>query len=281
LEGARDPSAHPGGARLRHCDPNRQSDHGIRQPRRFEGPLPGRLTAGGRALYRRHRAGDVGHPLIADIFLGKIKSWSDPAIKALNPELQFPDAGIVVVHRSDGSGTTFSFTNYLAKVSPEWREKVGSDLIVPWPLGEGAKGNKGVAEKVAATKNAIGYVEYAQALQSKLSFAAIQNRNGTFMKPDAASFQAAAADAAWDQGSDFNLLLTDASGKDAYPIVAPVFVLMRDQAAPIRTRAALNLFEWAFDRGAGEASTLGYVPLPKPLVAQIKDYWAKNLLPDS
>jgi phosphate transport system substrate-binding protein len=220
-------------------------------------------------------------PLIADIFLGKIKSWSDPAIKALNPELQFPDAGIVVVHRSDGSGTTFSFTNYLAKVSPEWREKVGSDLIVPWPLGEGAKGNKGVAEKVAATKNAIGYVEYAQALQSKLSFAAIQNRNGTFMKPDAASFQAAAADAAWDQGSDFNLLLTDASGKDAYPIVAPVFVLMRDQAAPIRTRAALNLFEWAFDRGAGEASTLGYVPLPKPLVAQIKDYWAKNLLPDS
>ena len=219
--------------------------------------------------------------LLADIFLGKIKNWSDQAIKALNPGLQLPDAEIVVVRRSDGSGTTFNFTSYLAKISPEWQEKVGSDLIVQWPVGEEAKGNKGVAEKVAATKNAIGYVEYTQAVQSKLSFAAIQNRDGTFVTPEAASFQAAAGGADWDQGSDFNLLLIDASGKDSYPMVASVFVLMRDQATANRTRATLDLFAWAFDHGARDAAAIGYVPLPKALVAEIKDYWAKQLQPGS
>jgi phosphate transport system substrate-binding protein len=127
-------------------------------------------------------------PLLADIFLDRVQIWSDPAIAALNPGLKLPDAKIVVVHRSDGSGTTFNFANYLSKVSPEWREKVGFDLIVPWPTGIGAKGNKGVAETVAKTKNAIGYVEYVQAMRSGLSFASVQNRAGTFIRPDSSSF---------------------------------------------------------------------------------------------
>jgi phosphate transport system substrate-binding protein len=216
-------------------------------------------------------------PLLADIYLGKIRKWSDAAIAAVNPGLKLPDADIVLVHRSDGSGTTFNFTNYLSKVSTEWREKVGFELIVPWPTGLGAKGNKGVADTVAKTKSSIGYVEYTQALQSKLSYASLQNQAGTFVEPSASSFQAAADGADWGGSSDFNLLLTDSAGQEAYPIVATVFVLMRKGVSSLRTRNVLNFFEWSLDRGAKEASSLGYVPLPKTLVTQVKDYWAKNL----
>ena len=202
-------------------------------------------------------------PLLADIFLGKIRNWSDPAIAAQNPDIKLPDAEIVVVHRSDGSGTTFNFTNYLSKVSAEWREKVGADLLVAWPMGVGAKRNRGVAEIIAQTKNAIGYLEFAQARESGLSYALIENLAGRFVKPDASSFRAAADHADWGQSSDFNLLLTDAQGQNAYPIAATVFVLMRRAASGARTRATLNFLEWSLDKGAKDAADLGYVPLPQ------------------
>jgi phosphate transport system substrate-binding protein len=215
--------------------------------------------------------------LLADIYLGKVQDWSDPAIKALNPSLKLPDAKIAVVRRSDGSGTTFNFTDYLSRMSPQWREKVGSDLQVPWPTGTGAKGNDGVAQAVRQTKNAIGYVEYAQAIQSKLSFGLVRNRAGNFVKPEPASFQAAAANADWKNAGDFHLLLNDAPGANAYPLVATVFVLMYKQTPPRRARAALNFFNWSLEKGAKDASDLGYVPLPPSLVTQVKEYWAKNL----
>jgi phosphate transport system substrate-binding protein len=215
-------------------------------------------------------------PLLADIFLGKINNWADPAIKALNPDLKLPEAPIIVIRRSDGSGTTFNFTDYLGKVSPQWKEKVGSDMLVSWPTGTGAKGNEGVAQTVRQTKNSIGYVEYAQAVQTKLSFALIQNQAGQFVRPDASSFQAAAASADWGKTSDFYLLLTDVPATDAYPIVATVFVLMQKTSSPKRARAALDFFQWSLEKGAKDAAQLGYVPLPDPLVKQIKSYWAKN-----
>ena len=214
--------------------------------------------------------------LLADIYLGKVQNWSDPAIKALNPSLKLPDAKIAVVRRSDGSGTTFNFTDYLSKVSPQWREKVGSDLQVPWPTGTGAKGNDGVAQAVRQTKNSIGYVEYAQGLQSKLSYGLIRNRANNFVKPEPASFQAAAANADWKSAGDFHLLLTDAPGENAYPLVATVFVLMYKQTPPRRARAALNFFNWSLEKGAKDAADLGYVPLPPALVTQVKAYWTKD-----
>jgi len=214
--------------------------------------------------------------LLADVFLGKIARWSDPALKALNPSLPLPDAPIVVIHRADGSGTTFNFTDYLSKTSPEWKLKVGAALIVPWLTGIGAKGNEGVAQAVKQTRNAIGYVEYAQAWQVGLSVALLQNRAGRFVKPDAASFQAAAASADWQRASDFHLLLTDGPGEQAYPIAATVFVLMHKTASRQRTGAALDFFRWSLDKGSGAAAQLGYVPLPAALVQQVKDYWTRT-----
>src|SRR5262249_22501463 len=158
----------------------------------------------------------------------------DPAIKALNPDLKLPDAKIAVIRRSDGSGTTYNFTDYLAKVSPQWKEKVGSDLLVQWPTGVGAKGNDGVSQVVRHVKNSIGYVGFAHAVQTRLSYALVQNRAGKFVTPDARSFQSAAASADWEKAGDFHLLLTDAPGEDAYPIAATVFVLMPKQPASVR-----------------------------------------------
>lgn len=214
-------------------------------------------------------------PVLADIFLGKITRWSDSAIKALNPRLRLPDAAISVIHRSDGSGTTFNFTEYLSKVSPEWKLEASSGLLVPWPVGTGARGNEGVAQAVQQVENSIGYVEYAQALQSKLSYALIQNRAGRFVRPETASFQAAASGADWKATSDFYLLLTDVPGEDAYPITATVFVLMQKAAPASRTRAALDFFRWSLERGSKTAADLGYVPLPEPLVQQVTSYWTK------
>jgi phosphate transport system substrate-binding protein len=214
--------------------------------------------------------------LLADIFLGKIRRWSDPAIAALNSGAKLPDAAITVVHRSDGSGTTFNFTDYLGKVSPEWAQKVGSDLIVKWPTGAGARGNEGVAQAVRSTANSIGYVEYAQAVRNKLDLAQIRNRAGQFVAPAPASFQAAAASADWTKTSDFHLMLTDAPGEQAYPIVLSVFALMPKDLAPRRVRATLNFFDWSLDKGAEEAAALGYVPLPPAVVSQVKDYWKRS-----
>jgi phosphate transport system substrate-binding protein len=216
-------------------------------------------------------------PLLADIFLGKVQNWSDPAIKAVNPDLKLPDAKIAIVHRSDGSGTTYNFTNYLSKVSPQWRDKIGFDFLVKLPVGTGAKGNDGVAKAVRQTANSIGYVELAQALLTKLSYASLQNRNGQFVVPSPQSFQVTAQSADWGNASDFDLMMTDVPREGAYPIVATVFVLMHKDASPRRTRAALNFFEWSLDKGAQDASALGYVPLPETLVTQVKRYWASNL----
>lgn len=215
-------------------------------------------------------------PVLADVFLGKVATWSDPAIKALNPDIALPDAKIVIVRRADGSGTTFNFTDYLSKVSPQWKQEVGSDLFVKWPAGLAAKGNQGVAETVRATPNAIGYVEFAQALRSNLAYALIENSTKTFVRPEPAAFQAAAASADWAKASDFDLLLTDAPGTSAYPIVATVFALMNKNLSQRRARAAFNFFRWSLDKGAADATQLGYVPLPETLVKQVKAYWVQN-----
>ena len=225
--------------------------------------------------WRRVRSSSPG-PLLADIYLEKVQSWADPAIRALNPGLDLPGNRIELVRRSDGSGTTYNFTNFLSKVSPQWREKVGSDLQVKWPAGTGAKGNEGVSLAVRKTRNSLGYVEYAQARQTKLNIAAIQNRAGRFVAPDPQSFQAAAAGADWTKSSDFDLLLTDAPGENAYPIAATVFILMHKTTPPRRARAAVEFFKWSLEKGAKDAAELGYVPLPPALIAQVKSYWASQ-----
>jgi phosphate transport system substrate-binding protein len=215
--------------------------------------------------------------LLADIFMGKIEKWNDPAVVALNSDLKLPDAKIALVHRSDGSGTTYNFAHYLAAVSAEWKARMGVDTLLSWPSGAGAKGNEGVALAVARTKNSIGYVEYAQAMKAKLNFALIRNRAGKFVRPNAQSFAAAATGANWAGAGDFNLMLTDAPGENAYPIAATVFVLMhKQQKAPQRTQAAINFFKWSLEKGGKDAADLGYVPLPEPLVRQVKDYWQKS-----
>jgi phosphate transport system substrate-binding protein len=215
-------------------------------------------------------------PVLADVFLGKISRWSDPAIKALNPTLSLPEAQIVVMYRSDGSGSTFNFANYLSKISPEWKAQLGAAMLLRWPTGTPAKGNEGVAQEVKRVKNSIGYVEFAQALEAKLSYAVIQNRAGRFIRPDPASFQAAAASADWRSTRDFHLLLTDAPGEQAYPITATVFVFMHKSASRARIGAALDFFRWSLEKGSSTAARLGYVPLPAFLIDQVKDYWART-----
>jgi phosphate transport system substrate-binding protein len=213
-------------------------------------------------------------PILADIYLGKIKNWDDPAIAVLNPNLKLPNAAIAVVHRSDGSGTTFNWVNYLSKVSPEWKNKVGEGTAVEWPVGLGGKGNEGVAAFVNQTKNSIGYVEYAYVLQNKMAWGLVQNKAGKFIKPDAASFQAAAASANWGDAQDFYLIMTDAPGQDAYPIAATVFILMYKQPKDAaRTNAAIDFFKWALENGQPEATSLDYVPFPPNVVQQIETYW--------
>ncbi len=223
-------------------------------------------------------AGQIRFPgaLLADIYLGKVRNWADPAVKAVNPDLKLPDAAIAVIHRADGSGTTFNWTDYLAKASPEFREKVGVNTQVPWPTGIGVERTQGMADAVRRTKNAIGYVEYGQVVRAALAYAAVQNRAGHFVKPEPASFAAAAASAEWGKVGDFSLMLTDAPGADAYPIVATTFALM-PKPQTRRTREVLDFFRISFEGGAADATALGYLPLPETLVRQVKDYWASSL----
>lgn len=212
--------------------------------------------------------------LLADIFYGQVTHWNDPAIAALNPGVALPDAKITVVHRSDGSGTTFNFVNYLSKVSPMWRQKVGEGTSVQWPVGLGGKGNEGVAAYVKQVKNAIGYVELSYALQNKMAYTQVQNAAGQFVQPNAASFAAAAASAEWASAADFDLVITDAPGAASWPISATVFVLMQVNAKDAeRANAALSFFQWGYANGREQAAALDYVPLPEALVAQIGAYW--------
>jgi phosphate transport system substrate-binding protein len=215
--------------------------------------------------------------LLADIFLGNVKRWDDPEIVQLNPDLKLPAAAIAIVHRSDSSGTTFNWVNYLAKVSPEWRDRIGEGTAVAWPTGAGGRGNEGVAALVMQTRNSIGYVEYAYVLRSKLAYGLVQNKAGKFVKPNAASFRAAAASADWAKAQDFHLVLTDSPGADAYPIAATAFVLIPKTAkSPARARVAFDFFRWVLENGQQSASDLEYVPLPPDLVKQIEAYWKSS-----
>ena len=226
----------------------------------IKGIAPGQLKLDGQVL--------------GDIYLGKITKWSDPAIKALNPTLPLPDAAISPVRRADGSGTTFNFTNYLSRVHPEWKAKVGEGTAVNWPVGAGGKGNEGVAAFVGRLPNSIGYVEYAYVKQNKMTFALLKNRDGVFVAPDAAAFAAAAAGADWNKS--FYQLITDQPGKNAWPISTATFILMNiKQEKPANATEVFKFFDWAYRKGDQSAMALDYVPMPEGVIGSIEKSWSK------
>ncbi|MDR2614426.1 MAG: phosphate ABC transporter substrate-binding protein PstS [Candidatus Accumulibacter sp.] len=226
----------------------------------IQGVAPGQLKLDGK--------------LVADIYLGKIAQWNDPAIAALNPGLVLPDTPIAVVRRADGSGTSFGFTNYLCKVSAEWKEKVGEGTTVNWPVGLGGKGNEGMAAFVGRLPGAIGYVEYAYAKRNSLAHVQLQNAAGRFVQPSEASFRAAAAGADWKKS--FHQILTGQPGDDSWPITSATFILMHQkQDKPAQAAAALRFFAWAYENGDEEASELDYVPMPLEVKRIVMDSWRK------
>jgi phosphate transport system substrate-binding protein len=230
----------------------------------LEGIKPGELVLDG--------------PTLAKIFLGEIKTWDDPAIKKLNPKAKLPSQAIVVVHRADGSGTTFLWTDYLSKVSPDWKSKVGANSAVEWPAGIGAKGNEGVANNVTQTGGAIGYVEYAYAKQNKMSYVDMINKDGKSVAPDSESFKAAAANADWAHSPGFYQILTDQPGAKSWPIAGATFILMHKAPQdPAAASEALKFFSWAYEKGDKAAAELDYVPLPDAVVALIKKTWAAEI----
>lgn len=216
--------------------------------------------------------------VLADIYLGKVKSWNDEAIARLNPGLALPKQAISVVHRSDGSGTTFLFSNYLSKVSEDWKSRIGEGTAVKWPVGVGGKGNEGVANYVARIHGAIGYVEYAYAKQNRLAYALLSNRDGNFVAPRDETFKAAAAGARWADSPGMGVVLTEQPGKNAWPIAGASFILMhRVQDKPANGREVLRFFEWAFRNGAAMAEALDYVPLPDNVVQLVFAEWKRSL----
>lgn len=216
--------------------------------------------------------------VLADIFLKKITKWNDAAIKALNPNLSLPDSAITVVHRSDGSGTTFVFANYLSKVSKEWSEKVGADTSIAWPTGIGGKGNEGVASYAQRIKGSIGYVEYAYAKQNNLPVVTLQNREGEFVKPSIESFQSAAKFANWEKAPGFYEILTDEPGKTTWPIAGATFILMhKAQDNPANAAEVLKFFDWGYKNGGLMAKALDYVPMPESVVKIIETSWKNNI----
>lgn len=230
----------------------------------LEGIKPGELVLNGETL--------------ANIYLGKITKWDDAAIKKLNPSLALPSTAIAVVRRSDGSGTTFVFTDYLSKASAEWKSKVGSATAVEWPVGVGAKGNEGVAGNVSQTKNSIGYVEYAYAKQNKLTYAALTNKAGKAVQPTIATFQSAAANADWAKAPGYYVILTDQAGEQSWPITAATFILMHKQPTDKAAAAeAIKFFTWAFEKGDKMAEELDYIPMPNSVVELIKKTWSADI----
>jgi phosphate transport system substrate-binding protein len=231
----------------------------------IEGVKAGDLTLDGQTL--------------ADIYLGKITKWDDAAIKKLNPNVKLPSEAISVVHRADGSGTTFNFTDYLSKVSPDWKSKVGSDTAVEWPVGVGAKGNEGVAGNIAQQKNSIGYVEYAYAKQNKLTYTKMVNKAGKTVAPTNEAFVAAASNADWAHApTGYYLILTDQPGDKTWPILASTFVLMHkapgDKAAAAE---AIKFFKFAFEKGGKAAEDLDYIPMPDSVVKLIEKTWSSDI----
>jgi phosphate transport system substrate-binding protein len=230
----------------------------------LEGIKPGELVFDGETL--------------AKIYLGTIARWDDPAIAKLNPKLKLPPDAITVVRRSDGSGTTFNFTDYLSKASAEWKSKVGSGTAVEWPAGVGAKGNEGVAGNISQTKNAIGYVEYAYAKQNKLTYTAMVNSAGKTVQPTVAAFQAAASNADWAKAPGYYLILTNQPGEASWPITAATFILMhKDATDKAASQEAIKFFKWAFEKGGKMAEELDYIPMPEPVVKLIEKTWSAEI----
>jgi phosphate transport system substrate-binding protein len=226
------------------------------------------------------KAGDlvIDGPTLAKIFLGDIKTWDDPAIKKLNPNAKLPSTAIAVVHRSDGSGTTFNFAYYLAQVSDDWKSKVGFNTSVEWPVGIGAKGNEGVSNNVGQTKGSIGYVEYAYALQNKLVFTKMVNKDGKTVAPTSEAFQAAAANADWNSVPGYGVILANQVGAASWPMTAATFILIPKQPQdPAAATSALKFFAWAYAKGGKMAEELDYVPMPAKIVGQIETMWSKEI----
>jgi phosphate transport system substrate-binding protein len=216
--------------------------------------------------------------VLADIFLGKITKWNDAAIAKANSGLKLPDKAIAVVHRSDGSGTTWIFTNYLDKVSADWHQKVGTDKSVAWPVGVGGKGNEGVAAYVQQIDGAIGYVEYAYALQNKMAYCQLQNKAGKFVSPTSDSFMAAASNADWKNAPGFYLVLTDQPGDASWPITGASFILFyKSQTNAETAQAVLKFLDWSYHNGQDMAQKLDYVPMPDNVVALVEDTWRSSI----
>ncbi|MEA2903018.1 MAG: phosphate transport system substrate-binding protein [Alphaproteobacteria bacterium] len=217
-------------------------------------------------------------PTLAKMFLGEIKMWNDAAIQKLNPSAKLPAQAIVVVHRSDGSGTTFIWTDYLSKVSADWKSKVGANTAVEWPVGIGAKGNEGVANNVQNTKGSLGYVEYAYAKQNKLTTVDMLNKDGKSVAPNAAAFQAAAASANWNGTPGFGVILTDEPGAASWPIAGATFILIHKQPKdPAAATEALKFFAWAYAKGGRMAEDLDYVPMPAQVVTEVQKMWSTQI----
>jgi phosphate transport system substrate-binding protein len=228
----------------------------------IEGIAPGQLRLDGQVL--------------GDIYLGKITKWNDQAITALNPGVALPAATIAVVRRADGSGTSFNFTNYLSKVNPEWKAKVGEGTAVNWPVGAGGKGNEGVSAFVQRLPNSIGYVEYAYAKQNKMAHTQLKNASGAYVSPDESSFKAAAAHADWNKS--FYQVLTNQPGKDSWPITAATFIMMHTvQDKPVNAGNVLKFFDWAYANGDRQASDLDYVPMPDSVKTMVRKLWADHI----
>lgn len=213
--------------------------------------------------------------LLADIYMGKIAKWNDPKLAALNPGLKLPEANINVVYRSDGSGTTFVWTDYLSRVSGEWKSKIGANTSVQWPVGIGGKGNEGVSASVKQIANSIGYVEYAYAKQNALSYGLVGNAAGNFPAPEDKNFQAAAEGADWNAAPGFGIILNNQPGKDAWPITSATFILMQaSPAKPEQSAAALKFFDWVYKNGDKMAQELEYVPLPANVKDKVRASWS-------
>ncbi len=217
-------------------------------------------------------------PTIAQIFLGNVTKWNDPVIAKLNPGVKLPDTAIAVVHRSDGSGTTFIWTNYLSKVSADWKSKVGENTAVEWPVGIGAKGSEGVSNNTAQTVGSLGYVEYAYAKQNNLTYAKMVNHAGKVVAPTMEAFQASAAGADWTSAPNFRVIMTDAAGDKSWPVAGSTFILM--QSVPqdsVASGEALKFFDWGYKHGQQMASDLDYVPMPDSVVALIEKTWKDKI----
>ena len=226
------------------------------------------------------KAGEIklSPAVMADLYLGKIKKWNDKAIADLNPGVNLPSTAVSVVHRSDGSGTTWIFTNYLTKVSKSWADKVGNDKAVQWPAGLGGKGNEGVAAFVGKVEGSIGYVEYAYALQNKMTSVLLKNHDGNFVAPTAENFQAAAAGADWAHAEGYYMVLTDQPGADSWPITGASFILMyKKQANGQQAKEVLKFFDWCYRNGSEPALTLDYVPMPASVVKMVQETWQQEL----